>query len=351
MKTPIICVAIVALLVGSTASAQDRYDTVASYVNPRMVKVFGSGGYRGLVAYGTGVIVSADGFVLTAGGSLLDTQELRVHLNDGRRCLAKVVVIEPALDAALIKIEGVENLQYFDIASSAARPVAKPGEWVFGFSNAFEIATRDEPMSIQRGVISAYTRLPLQRGIFDAPYHGDVYVVDAITNNPGAAGGALVNRIGELLGIIGKELRNALADTWVNYAVPVQAKIEARNGENVRTVSLLDFVQLGIKGAYQPTAEQNRNKGDGAYHGIVLVPNVVERTPPYIEEVTPESPAAKAGLQPDDLIVYIDGVPISSIVTFRQIMGATRSGQVVKLEVRRGEKLVPVEMKLVERPK
>src|SRR5262245_30194009 len=87
------------------AAAQDRYEAITTQVNQRMVKVFGSGGFRGVVAYGTGLVISPDGFVLTAAGSLLDTQELRVHLSDGRRCQAKVVVVEPALDAALIKVE------------------------------------------------------------------------------------------------------------------------------------------------------------------------------------------------------------------------------------------------------
>jgi serine protease Do len=351
MKATIVTGAFAWLLASQIAMAQDRYDAVAAQVNPRMVKVFGSGGYRGVVAYGTGLIVSPDGYVLTTSGSLLDTPELRVHLYDRRRCQAKVIAVEPALDAALIKIESVQDLPYFDVPKAAARPIARPGEWVLGFSNAFEIATRDEPMSVQRGVIASCTRLPLQRGIFDAPYTGDVYVVDAITNNPGAAGGALVTRAGELLGMIGKELRNPLADTWVNYAVPVQAKIDVSDGDKTRSVGLTELVTLGMKGTYKPTVSLDRTKGDGAYHGIVLVPNVVERTPPYVEEVIPDSPAAKAGLRPDDLIVYIDGVPVTSIVTFRQIMGATRPGQVVKFEVRRNEKLQPVELKLGDRPK
>jgi serine protease Do len=90
---------------------------------------------------------------------------------------------------------------------------------------------------------------------------------------------------------------------------------------------------------------------EGGYHGIVLVPNVVERTPPYVEEVLPGSPAAKAGMRPDDLIVYVDGEPVTSIAGFRDQMSRTRPGQTVKLEVRRGEKLEAVELKLESLPK
>lgn len=331
--------------------AQARYDELAKRVNARMVKVFGSGGYLGVVAYGTGMTVSADGYVLTAAGNLLDTPELRVHLADGRRCAAKVIAVEPKLDAALIKIEGADGLPFFDIVQAAARAPSKPGDWVLAFSNAFEIATRDEPLSIQRGVIAAFTRLPLQRGIFAAPYRGDVYVLDAITNNPGSAGGALVNRSGELLGMIGKELRNPLADTWVNYALPIHARIEEKSGDVTRNISLIELVTLGMQGQYKPTAEMDRTRGEGAYHGMVLVPNVIERTPPYVDEVSADSPAAKAGVRPDDLIAYIDGAPVSSVAMFRQIMSATQPDQVVKLEIRRGDRLVSVALRLTERPK
>lgn len=344
-------IAVTLTCIGSTqVPAQDRNEAIATKVNQRIVKVFGSGGFRGVVAYGTGVVISPDGFVLTTAGSLLDTPELRVHLADGRRCQAKVVVIEPALDAALVKVDMVDDLPYFDVAAAAARSSVRPGSWVLGFSNCFEIATRDEPVSVQHGVVAALTRLPLQRGIYDAAYTGEVYVIDGITNNPGAAGGALVSRTGDLLGLIGKELRNSLSDTWVNYAVPMSAKIDVRDGEQLRSVSLAEFVRLGMKGEYKPTAQPDRMKGEGAFSGIVLVPNVVERTPPYVEEVLPGSPASKAGLRVDDLIVYFDGVPVSSIAAFKQLMSVTRPDQIVKLEVRRGEKLEPIEIKLIEKP-
>ncbi|HEY1380020.1 MAG TPA: trypsin-like peptidase domain-containing protein, partial [Gemmataceae bacterium] len=328
-----------AVAVAAPAAAQAPFHDVSKQVNRKLVKVFGSGGFRGLVAYGTGVVVSPDGYVLTAASHLLDTPDLRVHLSDGRRCQAKVVVIEPELDAALIKIDKVDDLPFFDVLAAAKAPRAKPGDWVLAFSNQFEIATRDEPMSVQRGVIAAYAKLPLQRGIFEAPYQGDVYVVDAITNNPGAAGGALTTRGGELLGVIGKELRNSLSNTWVNYAVPIAAKVDVRQGEHVVTVSLPEFVEKGMKGEYKPTSKEKKEEGQGGYTGIVFVPNVVERTPPYVEEVAAESPAAKAGVKVDDLVVYLDGEPVVSIAAFKEMMLKTRPGTVVKLEVRRGDKL------------
>src|SRR5207253_1329644 len=89
----------------------------------------------------------------------------------------------------------------------------------------------------------------------------------------------------------------------------------------------------------------------GGYHGIVLVPNSVTVTPPYIDEVLPGSPAASLGLRPDDLIVYIDGEAVPSIRAFRDIIRATRPGMEIVLEIQRGEKLETVKRKLAEQPK
>ena len=97
---------------------------------------------------------------------------------------------------------------------------AAEGTRVMAFSNLFGVAVGDEPVSVQRGTISVITRLEARRGVFETPYRGPVYVLDVTTNNPGAAGGALVTRRGELIGMLGKELRNSLNNTWLNYAVP-----------------------------------------------------------------------------------------------------------------------------------
>src|SRR6516164_3738487 len=99
----------------SQSRADDSFAAVSEKVNQKVVKLFGSGGFAGLVSYVTGALVSPDGYILTVAGHMLDTQELRVHLSDGRRFHAKVAVIEPELDAALVKIEKAEGLPFFDI--------------------------------------------------------------------------------------------------------------------------------------------------------------------------------------------------------------------------------------------
>jgi serine protease Do len=342
------------------APAADPFREVSERVNQKLVKLFGSGGFRGISNYGTGIIVSPDGHILTVASQMLDTSELIVHLSDGRRMRATVLVIEPELDLALVKIKvegkkpdeptGLE-LPYFDVAASAKRPHAQPGDWVLAFGNMYEIAMRDEPLTVQRGVVAAYAKLHGRRGIFDFAYTGDAYIVDAITNNPGAAGGALTDRKGNLLGIVGRELRNTLSETWINYAIPVGAQVRVRDGDKTLTLSVPAFVEKGMKGQYKPINRVKEAAGPGGYHGIVFVPNILDRTPPYIEDVVPGSPAAKAGLRADDLVSFIDGEPIYSIKTFRDYMTRTRPGTAVRFEVRRGDNLQTVEVTLGEYPK
>ncbi|MBN9118233.1 MAG: trypsin-like peptidase domain-containing protein [Planctomycetes bacterium] len=362
-----------ALATPAASSAADPFAQAVEQANKKLVKVFGAGGFARLNNYGTGIVISKEGHILTVASQLLDTADLVVHLYDGQRLKAQVLVTEPLLDVALIKVkvEGKKieepnglDLDYFDFDAAVKRGPAAPGDWIIGLSNTFEIALRDEPLSVQRGVISAYTKMAGRRGIFEFPYTGDVYIVDAITNNPGAAGGALLNRKGELIGIIGREIKNTLSDTWMNYAIPVGAKtvvkekvtVKDKDGKDVeeerdRELSMPEFVRLAMKGEYKPIQRKPVIGGQGGYHGIVFVPNVLERTPAYVEDVAPGSPADKAGLRPDDLVSFVDGEPIVSIKAFDDfIKKNTRPGTVVRLEVRRGEALQTVELTLGAHP-
>lgn len=346
---------VLAMLAPQLARADSSFAEVAEQVNKKMVKLFGPGGFSGVASYGTGILVSSDGYILTAASPLLEAQELRIHLFDGRRFHARVIVAEPELDLALVKIDKVEALPYFDVSATAKTAPAQPGDWVLAFSNEFRIATGDEPLSLQHSIIAAYSKLRGRRGVFEAPYSGDVYVLDAITNNPGAAGGALTTRHGELLGILGKELRNTLTDTWINYAIPVQATVDVATGDKITKLSLVSFVERAKRGEYKPVVkERNPQAGPGGYHGIVLVPNVVERTPPFVEAIEPNSPAARAGLKADDLIVYVDGEAVANVKSFRELLGRTRPGTELQLEVRRVDrntkvdKLVTLKLKLDE---
>jgi S1-C subfamily serine protease len=367
-RTWTLAAVVAAGLAPAGAAAADPFNEVAEQTNKKLVKLFGAGGFSRLNNFGTGIIISKDGYVLTVASQLLDTPDLVVHLSDGQRMKAQVVVVEPELDAAIVKIRGEGKkleepldfeLPYFDFAEAAKRPPAEVGDWVLALSNTFEIALRDEPMSLQRGVVMAYTRLAGRRGVFEFPFTGDVYVTDMIMNNPGAAGGALVDRKGNLLGVIGREIKNRLSDTWMNYAIPVTAKVDIKVKETMKdkdgkekeeektvTVTMPEFVARGMKGEYKPIKRPTLIAGEGGYHGIVFVPNVLERTPAYVEDVVPGSPAYSK-IRPDDLISFVDGEPVVSIKAFHEwIKKNTKPGQVVRVEVRRGEVLETVELTL-----
>lgn len=339
------------LACSATLHGQHSFTKTANEVNRKMAKLFGAGGFKGLPSYGTGIVVSPDGYIITVNNHILSSTDLRVHLYDGRFYHAKVLAKEPELDLALVKIDAeVDGLPCFNLDVETKRPIAEPGEWILALSNQFQVATRDELMSVQRGIVAAYTELRGRRGVFAAPFSGKAYFIDVVACNPGAAGGAVVNRRGELLGVLGRELKNTLSDTWINYAMPIQAKVEiARDGKPV-TVDVATFVREAMAGTYKQG--EKRAKVDlGGYHGIVLVPNVVDSTPPYIEEVPADSPAAKAGLRADDLIVYVNGELINDIKSFREIMATFGPNDNVNFEVQRGADLKSLKMTLSKHPK
>jgi serine protease Do len=278
------------MLSGRTGAAGDVLDDVQS----KVVKLYGAGGFRGLEPYQTGFLISADGYVATVWSYVLDTDPIIVHLADGRKFDAKFEGGDPNLEIAILKFDG-KDLPHFELDASVE---ATPGQRVLAFSNLYNVATGNEPVSVQHGLIAVKTRLEARRGVFKTPYRGEVYVLDAITNNPGAQGGVIVNRGGELIGMIGKELKNSLTNTWLNYAIPVDAfRKKAQD------------IMAGKVDPITPTPEVEQKKADNPLTlellGIVLVPNVLERTPPFIDELRPDSPAAKAGLEPDDLVLYV----------------------------------------------
>ncbi|HQR07366.1 MAG TPA: trypsin-like peptidase domain-containing protein [Gemmatales bacterium] len=334
-------------MVGS-AWADVSFAEVAKEVNRKMVKVYGAGGYRGVNAYCTGVMISPDGYILTVYSPTLDTSNLRVHLYDGTRHAVELVAAEPQLDVALLRIKNQEPfkeqpLPYFDLT----KPIAsgQVGDWVLAFTNQFEVAVRDESVSVQRGVIAAIVPFAGRRGITEANYKGMAYIVDAITNNPGANGGLLTTRRGEPLGLIGKELKNTLTETWVNYAMPLPP--------------LADFAAKAMKGQYKRQVRDDDKAIDDkkAYHGIVLISDVLDRTPPYIDDLAPGSPAIQAGLKINDLLIFIrhprtdvpeemDEKVISSVKTFKDVVAPLAPGTKINIVVRREGQLLTFDLTL-----
>ena len=316
------------------AHAQSSGETIA-VVSPKVVKIFGAGGGQKLHAYGTGFLVSDKGHIVTVWSHILDGDTVNVVLHDGRRFEGKVVGAEPPLDMAVLKIEA-EGLPYFDLAQAAS---VGPGTRVLAFSNAWKVATGDEPVTVMHGVISAKTSLAARRGAFESPYNGPIYVVDAITNNSGAAGGVLTTWDGRLLGMLGKELRNTQTNTWLNYVMPMS--------------ELKQIVEEIISGRFSSTKKADDEDSPGKVKprryealdfGIVTIPDVISRTPAYIDRILPGSQAEKVGLLPNDLILFVGEDLVQSCRMLKDELGRLEANDPLKVIVRRGDVLVSVEM-------
>lgn len=314
--------------------AQSSRETIAAAL-PKMVKIFGAGGLKQLYAYSTGFLVSADGHIVTVWSHVLDSDMVNVVLADGRRYEGKVLGAEPQLDLAVLKIEA-EGLPCFDLAEATS---AGPGARVLAFSNMFKVAVGDEQVSVLHGVIAAKTTLAARRGVFEVPYHGPVYVVDAITNNPGSGGGVLTTWDGRLLGMIGKELRNAQTNTWVNYVMPLT---ELR--QPIEEIISGNFTAKRSSEADDDSASTRPDQYRAADFGIVMIPDVVARTPAFINRVIPGSAAMQAGLRPNDLVLFVGDELIQSVSVMREELGRLESGGNLRLVVRRGDQLLTVEL-------
>ena len=294
----------------------------------RVVKIYGAGGMRGLEAYQSGILISPEGHVLTALGYVLDTNDLAVVLDDGRKYTAEFVGSDPISELAVLKLPAAgEPLPYFDLARPAR---AEVGTRVLAVSNLFGIAAGDEPVSVLQGVVTAIAPLQARRGAYRSNYRGTVLVVDAYANNPGAAGGALVNWRGELLGVMGKELRSRVTGTWLNYALPIReikpAIDDILAGRAVRSAE-----------ADQVAPENPLTLGG---LGFALVPNVLTRTPPFVDAVYRNSPAEQAGLRADDLVVTVGGQPTSSRRAVLDEIGRLERDEQVQISVLRDGQLM-----------
>lgn len=334
MRNAIVPAALVGLMILTAArtACGAGFADVIEAVQPRVVKIYGAGGIRSLEAYQSGFLISSEGHVLTIWSYVLDTDLITCTLDDGRRFEAKLVGANPRLEIAVLKIDG-KNLPHFDLQQAVP---LRPGRRVLAFSNLFGVATGDEPASVQHGMVSAVSPLNARRGAFKSSYQGSVYVLDAITNNPGAAGGALTDRRGRLAGILGKELRNALDDTWLNYALPIaelsSAVADIRAGKSAPP----------DKPAKARPPEQALSLN---LLGIALVSDVVAKTPPFIDHIRAGSPAAKAGLKADDLILFVNNRIASSCKVVRTELAAIDRIDPVRLTIQRDQALREVVLK------
>ena len=321
-----------ALIVGTLfpvdrLQAQPPLASSAQDANQKVVKIYGAGGVRGLEAYQSGFLVSPDGHVATVWSYVLDVEPV-VVLSDGRRFESKIVGFEPSLELAVLKIEA-SDLPFFRINEDVN---VQWGDPVIAVSNLFGIAAGNEPASVMQGSVAAVTELDAHRGTFKTPYRGKVLILDLIANNPGAAGGAVVDAGGNLVGMLGKELRDAATGVWLNYALPASALRQALGdiiaGRKTTAVTQTD-----------PLLDREKSHNFSTL-GLVMVPDVLEATPAFIDEVVDGGLAARANLRPDDLVLLANGRRIESQRAMRKFLRTVDRRDEVELTVQRDTEIL-----------
>ena len=312
------------------SSGQSLHQLLAN-LQTRMVKIYGAGGMQGLDGFQSGFVVSPDGLILTSWSTALDIDEVRVLSWDGKRWDATIAGIDPQRQLALLKVP-TDTLPYFKVSDT---PNYSEGDRVFGISNLFNIATGDEPLSVQQGVIMAIAPLEAQRGSFKTPYRDTAIIVDVMTNNPGASGGALVNLHGELVGVLGKELSDSETGIWLNYAIPV----------DVLALSISDMQS----GKTKPMVDDELVRAERPHTlsdlGIQLVPDVVEKTPAYVDGVADDSAADGCGLLPNDLILVVNDRRIDSCKSLRKFIESIDRADALTFLVERENELFTLEIR------
>lgn len=257
---------------------------------------------------GSGVIISADGYIVTNNHVVADAEKIEITLHDKRLLTAKVIGLDPNTDVALIKIDA-ENLPTLSFANSDE---LKVGEWVVAVGNPFNLES-----TVTAGIISAIGRsINILEG--KAPIESFIQT-DAVVN-PGNSGGALVNTKGDLIGI-----NTAIASptgVFAGYSFAVPSNIVAKIVTDLREHGTVQRGYLGaiIRGI------------DGRYAQELKLP-VNEGV--YVDSVLSDGAAARAGIKKGDIIKEIDGVTISTSSKLLELVGRKRPGDEMLITVLR----------------
>lgn len=280
------------------------------------------GGGRSEQGMGSGVIVSADGTILTNNHVVAEAKEIKVTTSDRREFDATVVGTDPKSDLAVIKIKGnVSGLQAVEFGDSSR---LRLGDVVLAVGNPFGVG-----QTVTMGIVSAKGRADL--GIVD---YEDFIQTDAAIN-PGNSGGALINMEGKLVGVNTAILSRSGGYQGIGFSIPTNMALPImeslkKNGRVVR-----GFLGVGIQDVDGELASALKLPSGG---GVVL------------SDVRANGPAARAGLRRGDVVVKLDGVPVTSVGQFRNSIAASGSRKRVNIEFYREGKAQSVVAELGEMP-
>ena len=288
---------------------------------------------REVPGYGSGVIISSDGYIVTNNHVIENSNSIEVTLNDGRVLKAEIVGRDPQTDVAVIKVKE-NNLPYLTFGSSADMQV---GDWVLAVGNPFNLQS-----TVTAGIISAKGRNigiigSNQRNPYNPQSRNQVTGIESFIQtdaavNPGNSGGALVNLQGDLIGI-----NTAIASqtgSYMGYSFAIPAAIAKKVVDDLVEFGEVQRVVIGITGG-SVSQELVEKEGLKVNQGV------------YVSDLTEDGGALAAGLKAGDVIVSLDGKKITSMADLQETLAPMRPGEKVSLGVNRkgNEKVFNVVLK------
>jgi Do/DeqQ family serine protease len=262
--------------------------------------------------FGSGVIISDDGYIITNNHVIENAQNIKVILNDKREFDAKLIGTDPSTDIALLKVDA-DDLQFLTYGDSNA---LKLGEWVLAVGNPFNLTS-----TVTAGIVSSLGR---NLRINEDQYSIESFIQTDAAVNPGNSGGALVNQQGNLVGINTAIASRTGSYTGYSFAVPVT--IVKKVVEDLKKYGEVQRALLGV------------NIGD--VNAEIAKELNLDRVEGVVVGGVPENGAAKeAGIKEKDVIIQVDGVPIKTTAALQEKVSQYRPGDKVDvLVIRDGEK-------------
>ena len=263
-------------------------------------------------AGGSGVIISADGYIVTNNHVIEGADKLSVKLSDGRVFDGSIIGSDPATDVALIKIEA-EQLPTIPFGSSDD---LRLGEWVLAIGSPMDLQS-----TITAGIVSAKAR---SLGAIDNRYGIESFIQTDAAVNPGNSGGALVNARGELVGI--NTIIKSSTGSYVGYSFAVPVSIVSKVVVDLKESGVVQRAVLGV--SFRAVDQQFVDEM-GEQIGVKRIGGI------YVASVVEDGAASKAGIRKGDIITAIEGVKVIDSATLLEQIGKRRPGDKVKVEFER----------------
>jgi serine protease DegQ len=278
---------------------------------------------------GSGVIVSPSGYVLTNNHVVEGADEIEVTLNDGRKAKAKIIGTDPDTDLALLKID-LDKLPVIVLGSVESMQV---GDQVLAIGNPFGLG-----QTVSAGIVSALGRNQLGINTFENFIQTDAAI------NPGNSGGALVDVNGNLLGINTAIYSRSGGSMGIGFAIPVSTARMVMDGLVKDGQVTRGWIGVEPQELTAELAETFNLKSSGGTNSAVLQGVI-------ITGVLQNGPAAKAGIQPGDVITQVAGNAVANVPELLANVAALKPGSSAKFSVRRADKALELDVTPAPRPK